>query len=176
VHLLSIALIDCERIETLVGQLITLERDLRSLSPDRRQEVAGQVDSIRTRLLSLLADLLSAEDDETRRAAAYGLSKLEDPKCVPLLVDALSDPDEGVRVWAVEGLSSCESPAALLPLMRALCDESAYVYYSACNALKAMGRDELWPLIEDKLSATDAIVRRRALVTSIRLLPDYGGV
>jgi len=118
VHLLSIALIDCERIETLVGQLITLERDLRSLSPDRRQEVAGQVDSIRTRLLSLLADLLSAEDDETRRAAAYGLSKLEDPKCVPLLVDALSDPDEGVRVLGCRrAIRPAESPAALLPLM-----------------------------------------------------------
>ena len=65
VHLLSIALIDCERIETLVGQLITLER-ISGLIQTAGRRSPGRW-TYQTRLLSPLADLPSADDDETRR-------------------------------------------------------------------------------------------------------------
>lgn len=118
VRFLSTASVDSKRIEALVEELKTLEQDLTTADICCKRNVADQIASIRTRLLGLLADLLATGDDATRRAAAYGLSKLEDSRCIPLLADSLSDPDEGVRVWAVEGLSSCGGNAALLPLVR----------------------------------------------------------
>lgn len=159
---------ECDRIKSLVEQLELLEQDLSRVAPSDRDNAVEQVASVRAELLDLLSDILIAGDDSMRRTAAYGLSKLQDARCVPLLIGALSDSDETVRGWAAEGLAASRNSVALTPLVRALRDESVYVYYSACSGLKAIRSDDLWPLLQQELQSPQSFVRKRV----IKLLGD----
>lgn len=161
---------ECECIHALLEQLEAIERELACVDPLRRDKAVEQVASLRSQLLDVLADVLARGNGAMRCAAAYGLSKLRDAHSVPLLVAALGDSDEAVRGWAVEALAACNGSLVVGPLVRALADRSVYVYYSACNALKSITVDDVWPALEEHLQSPEATVRKRIA----KLLGDMG--
>jgi HEAT repeat protein len=161
---------ECERIRALIEQLEAIEREVACVDPGRRDKAVEQVASLKGQLLDVLSDVLASGDGAMRRAAAYGLSKLQDLHSVPLLVAALGDSDETVRGWVVEALAACSGSLVVGPLVRALADQSVYVYYSACNALKAIRADDVWPALEEHLQSPEATVRKRIA----KLLGDMG--
>jgi len=100
---------ECGRIRALIEQLGSIESDLARVDPEHREAAVEQIANLKGQLLDVLCDALSSGDGPMRRAAAYGLSKLQDVQAVPLLARALGDSDETVRGWAVEALAKCST-------------------------------------------------------------------
>jgi len=159
---------ECEKVKSIIEQLENLEREIARIDVQRRSPASEQVAQVSVQLLELLIDVLATGDVNMRRAAAYGLSKMRDPRCLPALGEALNDPDETVRLWAVEGLASLDHPSAVAALVQALGDDSVYVYYSALSALRNARGDLVWRLVVDELEAAPPYMKKRL----IKLLGD----
>ena len=136
----------------LIEQLNRMEVDLTSLDLSERDYASQRVEEIKSKFIDLLIEAVDSEDEETRRGAVYGLSKLEDHSAIFILIRSLSDPDDMVRSWACEGLGKFSNKTHIPYLVEALFDESIYVYYSASTALKKYSNDDLWPELEAKFS------------------------
>lgn len=131
---------------------------LKDKSPILRAEAARQLGLIQgKRAIVPLAEVLCTDvDAEVRKAAAYALGYLQDPRSFDALSGALRDLSQPplVRGMAAEQLASFSKFAAIPPLIAALHDPSAEVRFWAAYALGAIGSVEALPDLE-QLAATD---------------------
>ena len=70
-----------------------------------------------------------------RKAAAYALGEIKDPRAVEPLIAALKDKDEYVRKAAAYALGKIKDPRAVEPLIAALKDQNSDVRKAAAYAL-----------------------------------------
>lgn len=147
----------------LINQLDEMETELLELSVSERDIANQKIEEVKQKLVKLLIDAVDHKDDETRRGAVYGLSKLKDNSAVPVFIKSIKDRDEMVRSWACEGLGHIKDKSVISVLLEALFDESIYVYYSASTALKKFSNDELWVPIEKILISGLKYDKRRVI-------------
>ena len=78
---------------------------------------------------------LKDKDEYVRKAAAYALGKIKDPRAVEPLIAALKDHNSDVREAAAYALGKIKDPRAVEPLIAALKDEDSDVRKAAAEAL-----------------------------------------
>ena len=141
-------------IMSLIDQLNLVEGELSSITSSGADcDAKDKMDMIKEKLVSLLSEAITNFDVETRRGAAYGLSKIQDRSALPILYRALNDPDDVVRSWACEGLGHLREQENISHLINALFDRCVYVHYSASTALKRYDVNDIWPEIENKMAS-----------------------
>jgi ribosomal protein S13 len=87
---------------------------------------------------SLLAELLKANDEETRAIALFGLAGIGGERAMAALAQALQDQDAWMREMAVEALAEIGGEQAMQRLQQALQDKDAEVRQSAQEALERL--------------------------------------
>jgi len=83
--------------------------------------------------------VLQEQNNETRRAAAYVLGQIGDPRVVEPLLDLLADQDPKVRRAAVEAVGQIGDSRAVEALETALQDKDGSVRLAAIKALGQIG-------------------------------------
>ena len=151
------------KLVSLVDQLESIEKELKSFNPDKNAASVIKMHEIKEQLIELLSEAIKSYDDETRRGAAYGLSKIHDPAVIPALTEAMKDNDDMVRSWAVEGLGATKDKTVIPLLVKAMCDDSAYVYYSACTSLKKFDPNDLWDVLKRELMTARPLAKKRII-------------
>jgi len=141
---------------------------------------------------------LSDENAGLRQCAAMALGELGSPRAVPALVRALRDRDRAVQWFAATSLAKLGEPAvkvllnelrsenrdaavgaalalgrmrearAVDPLIGLLASPDLYVREQAIEALVAIGKPSVAPLVK-ALGSSDAVVKRSAIVALGRL-------
>ena len=106
---------------------------------------------------------LKDSDVEVRRAAAYSLSNLEDPRAIPGLIDALKDNDAEVRGCAARALGNFEDKRAVPGLVALLKDSNKEVRESALSALRSMPDDVPDEAVLTAIGDSDPEVRAAAI-------------
>jgi HEAT repeat protein len=101
-------------------------------------------------------------DDQSRRAAAMALGRVNDPKALRPLIDALNDPAIGVRVASCEALGSLKIALAVQPLLEALRHRNAALRAAAATALGKIGDSGATPALSAALEDSNGEVRSRS--------------
>jgi HEAT repeat protein len=99
------------------------------------------------RVDDLIEQLLHGKTWQERRAAAYALGEIKDPRAVEPLIQALGDPSGWVCEAAAYALGEIKDPRAVEPLIAALKDWDYYVPKAAREALVKIGKPAVEPLI-----------------------------
>jgi HEAT repeat protein len=110
----------------------------------------------------LLIEQLSAEDAETRVAAAIALGRIGTPSAVPALIDLLEE-EEDLATVAAGALAKIGDHRAFEPLLSLLGHPSAAVRQAAIGALNSLGHPELAARAGALLHAADPHVRESAV-------------
>lgn len=128
-----------------------------------------ELDSLRP-LLSTLGDTHPAERLRARRK----LVAVNGP-AVPMLVRMLSSPVRLERWEAAKTLAEIADPRSAAALVRSLEDDDHDVRWVAGEALVALGRDALRPLLEALMERSDSLwLRKRAHYVLSGLREHYG--
>jgi len=151
------------RLVSLVDQLESIEKELNSFNQDTSDMSFIKMNEIKAQLIELLTEAIKSQNDEIRRGAAYGLSKIHDTGVIPALTEAMKDNDDMVRSWAAEGLGATKDKTIIPLLVKAMCDDSAYVYYSACTSLKKFDCDDLWDVLKRELVIARPLAKKRII-------------
>jgi CBS domain-containing protein len=109
--------------------------------------------------LSALVLALGAEDDRVRQRARQALIR-EGKAAVPYLIDALFSADEVVRLEAARALNESADPSAASALVIVLEDQASSVRWRAADALIALGRASLAPLLHALCERSDSVLLR----------------
>lgn len=122
-----------------------------------------------------LRERLSSPDAEVRWWAVRALAEVKDERVPGLLVKALADPDKGVRWCAGLALRSQPSAAAIPTLVGMLTNEDALTRRLAGDALVAVGKESVPPLLEivqkgEHLARLEA-VRALAKIGDVSAIP-----
>ncbi len=131
-----------------------------------RTEKASVVDSDQIR--TIIAEL-SAGDPVTREHARQALVLIGKP-AVSHLIGALSSPDGHLRWEAAYALSRIRDPSSAGALTSALQDEVPGVRWLASEALVAIGKASLVPLLEALLHSADSVHLRQGAGHVLRSL------
>lgn len=97
--------------------------------------------------IRLLIAQLGTKDGEVRQRARQSLVAIGKP-AVPLLIEALSNHDAQVRWEAVKTIGEIRAPIAAAALVETLEDEEFDVRWLAAEALIALGREAVVPLLK----------------------------
>ncbi|MGE5573296.1 MAG: HEAT repeat domain-containing protein [Bacillota bacterium] len=151
-----------DRIDVLIHQLTRLEEDLDKLGGEGREQAKAEVAAVRGQIVDVLIGALREGDVFARRGAAYGLSKLPEPRAVDVLIYALEDVDDSVRSWAAEGLGFIGDEQALPYLVKALKEENPYVAYSVTHAIMKFPKAAVARAVTAALDSPNRNVRRRS--------------
>lgn len=115
--------------------------------------------------------LLSSDDPDVRRNAAWQLGRQRDIRAIQPLIDALNDTIESVRVRVVESLGNLRDESVIPPLLGALQDADAKV---RAQAIMALGRQQAYIALDPMIAALqdpDERVRAAAAETLLQI-PD----
>jgi len=100
----------------------------------------------RNQQLEGLVSRLSSTDRSIREQSRLGLLEAG-PEATAYLVKALQDKNALIRHEAAKTLLGVHDPAAAPALVEALIDESIEVHWAASEALIALGRDAILPVL-----------------------------
>lgn len=116
------------------------------------------------------------EQPASRLTAIRGLGEAAHPAVVPILLTLLADPDPTIREAAVSALGWAGNSAAVRPVLARATDvaEIAEVRIAAIAALGRIGELDVVPSIEGLTVASDARIRREALLTLMESLLSKG--
>jgi len=130
--------------------------------PDARREVVDALVRHGRQVSQLLVKQLSADDLETRQAAAIALGRIGDRGAVPALVETLGQ-EEHLSIVAIEALAKINDPQAFDALLSMLGHPSAAVRQTAVSALNTLGHPEMPERILALLSDPNPRVRESAV-------------
>lgn len=130
--------------------------------PTVRREVVDALVRHGTQVVELLAEKLSDEDMDIRKAAVIALGRIGDERAVPALVGALKR-DEALRVIIADALAKLGDRRAFEPLLALLGDEDVSVRQAAIAALNSIGHPEMPARAAAMLRDEDALVRESAV-------------
>jgi HEAT repeat protein len=108
------------------------------------------------RYVSELAD----KNGMTRRRAREALQRIGEP-ATPYLTEAMGSQDINVRWEAAKALVRIKDPRAARTLVHALMDESFEIQWLAAEALIALGRSALGPLLEGLMHNYGSVYMRQ---------------
>jgi HEAT repeat protein len=118
---------------------------------ERAEEALSYLAAWGSEALEPLKERLSSSDVDVRWWAVRGLAEVQDERVPTILVRALSDPDKGVRWCAGLALRQHPSVTAIPALIDFLSSDEALTRRLAGDALVAIGKDAISPLIETML-------------------------
>lgn len=108
-----------------------------------------------------LAEMLAAEEADTRLYAAQALGSSADPRAAAPLIAALGDPDLNVRYQAIESLGNLAPLEAGEPLLEILREGDFFLAYPALEALAKIADNRAAPdlltLLKDEALAPAAV-------------------
>jgi hypothetical protein len=134
-------------------------------SKGEKAVVSGETIS---KIRSWMADLHS-DDGPVRREARRTLAFVGKP-AVDLLLPLLKDPDDDVRWETAKALAEIADPKAAYDLVGLLVDHNFGVRWVAAEALMAIGRDSLEPLLERLTEQPESAWLRRGAHHVLRVL------
>jgi hypothetical protein len=118
--------------------------------------------------------LTLANENGVQRQSARETLVAMGREATPILIRLLSDPHPTVRWEAALALKDIEDPSAGEALAEALMDESGDVRWVAAEALAAIGREGLRPLLKILVEDADSFELREAAHVAISLLREAG--
>jgi HEAT repeat protein len=114
-----------------------------------------------TEVILLLQRAVKDEHPLVRRAAAWALGRVRDPRATRALQEAARDRDAAVRATAVEALGEQPDAAALATLLERLHDKDAFVRRQAARAIgRRRASGATIPLIARLIREKDPEVKR----------------
>jgi HEAT repeat protein len=116
---------------------------------------------------------LSSDRAEDRKKAQNDLIEMGEP-VVPVIITMLSDASKELRWEAAYILAQIRDPRAALGLVKALEDSAYEVRWRAAEALVALGRDSLAPLLEALVQRLDSVWLREGAHHVLRALSKEG--
>jgi len=161
------------KIEALIAELIC--------GDDKRAEVAAsELVSFGKRAIPALLHLLESEQEDIRWWAIRTLAEIQDECIPPVLIESLNDPDETIRHCAALALRYHPNEAAIPTLIAALNSPDSLLAQLAADALIAIGKSAVEPLIEvvqgSNQSARLEAVRALAKIADTRAIPTLYAV
>jgi HEAT repeat protein len=126
-------------------------------------------------IVQFLQQRLSSPEPDVRWWVVRGLAEVQDERVPDILVKALDDPDQGVRWCAGLALRKHPSEKAIPALIKLIFDEEALTRRLAGDALIAIGKPAVLPLMEimqgDELVARLEAVRALSKIGDERAIP-----
>jgi HEAT repeat protein len=111
----------------------------------------------------LMVEVLPAEPDHVKAAAAWGLHNCQDPEAVPVLKVALTAHDPEIRVKVLEALGANDTPEALPVVHEALDDPELEVKYAATLSLIELQSDASFPEVAHLIETSAGLTRQQIL-------------